>query len=90
MYKFLINKWYFDEIYNVVFVKSSKWLETFFWKTGDEKIIDGIINYISLTFIPNLTKFVGRLQTGFIYHYAFAIFIGLVSILTYFLVSMGG
>ena len=59
-------------------------------KTGDEKIIDGIINYISLTFIPNLTRFVGRLQTGFIYHYAFAIFIGLVSILTYFLVSMGG
>ena len=90
LYKFLINKWYFDEIYNVVFVKSSKWLGNFFWKTGDEKIIDGIINYISLTFIPNLTRFVGRLQTGLIYHYAFAIFIGLVSILTYFLVSMGG
>ena len=90
LYKFLINKWYFDEIYNVVFVKSSKWLGNFFWKTGDEKVIDGVINYISLTFIPNLTRFVGRLQTGLIYHYAFAIFIGLVSILTYFLVSMGG
>ena len=72
------------------FVKSSKWLGNLFWKTGDEKIIDGIINYISLTFIPNLTKFVGKLQTGLIYHYAFAIFIGLVSILTYFLVSIGG
>ena len=49
-----------------------------------------MFNFISLTFIPTITKYVGRLQTGFIYHYAFAIFIGLVSILTYFLVSIGG
>ena len=90
LYRFLLNKWYFDELYNFLFVKSSRWLGTFFWKTGDERIIDGFINFISLTFIPTITKYVGRLQTGFIYHYAFAIFIGLVSILTYFLVSIGG
>jgi len=90
LYSFLLNKWYFDELYNFLFVKSSRWLGTFFWKTGDERIIDGFINFISLTFIPTITKYVGRLQTGFIYHYAFAIFIGLVSILTYFLVSIGG
>ena len=90
LYNFLLNKWYFDEIYDFLFVKSSKWLGKFFWKIGDEKIIDGVINFISLTFIPAITKFVGRVQTGFIYHYAFAIFIGLVSILTYFLVSIGG
>ncbi len=90
LYRFLLNKWYFDELYNFLFVKSSRWLGNFFWKTGDERIIDGFINFISLTFIPKITKYVGRLQTGFIYHYAFAIFIGLVSILTYFLVSIGG
>ncbi|MFL2802522.1 MAG: NADH-quinone oxidoreductase subunit L [Paracoccaceae bacterium] len=90
LYNFLLNKWYFDEIYNAIFVKSSRWLGHIFWKIGDEKIIDGFINFISLIFIPTLTKFVGRIQTGFIYHYAFAIFIGLVSILTYFLVSIGG
>ena len=90
LYRFLLNKWYFDELYNFLFVKSSRWLGSFFWKTGDERIIDGFINFISLTFIPKITKYVGRLQTGFIYHYAFAIFIGLVSILTYFLVSIGG
>ena len=67
-------------------VEEYEWLMGLTYKVG----IDGIINYISLTFIPNLTRFVGRLQTGLIYHYAFAIFIGLVSILTYFLVSMGG
>ena len=54
------------------------------------KIIDGFINFISLSLIPWLTVYLGRIQTGFIYHYAFAIFIGLVSILTYFLVSIGG
>ena len=90
LYRFLLNKWYFDELYNFLFVKSSRWLGTFFWKTGDERIIDGFINFISLTFIPTITKYVGRLQTGFIYHYAFAIFIGLVTILTYFVVSIGG
>ena len=90
LYRFLLNKWYFDELYNFLFVKSSRWLGTFFWKTGDERIIDGFINFISLTFIPTITKYVGRLQTGFIYHYAFAIFIGLVSILTFFLVNIGG
>ena len=89
LYKFLANKWYFDEIYEYLLVKPARWLGFKFWKIGDEKIIDGFLNFIALNLLPKLTQFAGRLQSGYIFHYAFAIFIGLAAILTYFLISFG-
>ncbi len=89
LHRFLQNKWYFDEIYDYLLVRPARWLGSKFWKIGDEQVIDGFINLIALNFLPRLTNFAGRLQSGYIFHYAFAIFIGLASILTYFLISMG-
>ena len=89
LYKFFANKWYFDEIYEYLLVKPARWLGFKFWKIGDEKIIDGFLNFIGLNLLPKLTRFAGRIQSGYIFHYAFAIFIGLAAILTYFLISFG-
>ena len=89
LYNFLQKKWYFDEIYEHLLVKPSRWLGSKFWRIGDVQVIDGFINLIALKLLPNLTAFAGRLQSGYIFHYAFAIFIGLASILTYFLISLG-
>ena len=89
LYNFLLKKWYFDEIYDYSIVRPARWFGAKFWKVGDQQIIDGLINSIALNFFPKLTHFAGRLQSGYIFHYAFAIFIGLVSFLTYFLISFG-
>ncbi len=78
MHAFLSNKWYFDEIYDFVFVKGSKALGDFFWKIIDMKIIDGL----GPNGISNLTKAsaggLSRLHTGYLYHYAFIILIAAV------------
>ena len=51
--------------------------------------IDGFINFVALNFLPKLTALAGKFQSGYIFHYAFAIFVGLTAILTYFLISLG-
>ena len=83
LYKFLINKWYFDELYNLIFIKTSKKIGLFFWKNIDIKIIDrfgpdGISNLIK-TFSIKATKF----QSGFIYQYAFMMLLGFSALLTF-------
>jgi NADH-quinone oxidoreductase subunit L len=88
LYAFLLNKWYFDELYDLIFVRPTKALGTFLWKKGDGKVIDGTINGIAMGIIPWLTRLAGRAQSGYVYHYAFAIFIGLVSIITW--MTIGG
>ncbi|MBL4751395.1 MAG: NADH-quinone oxidoreductase subunit L [Amylibacter sp.] len=88
LYLFLLNKWYFDELYDVIFVRPMKALGTFLWKQGDGKVIDGTINGIAMGVIPWITRLAGRAQSGYVYHYAFAIFIGLVAIITW--MTIGG
>jgi NADH-quinone oxidoreductase subunit L len=88
LYTFLLNKWYFDELYDLIFVRPMKALGTFLWKKGDGKIIDGTINGIAMGIIPWITRLAGRAQSGYVYHYAFAIFIGLVAIITW--MTIGG
>ena len=88
LYAFLLNKWYFDELYDLIFVRPTKALGTFLWKKGDGKIIDGTINGLAMGIVPWLTRLAGRAQSGYVYHYAFAIFIGLVAIITWF--AIGG
>ncbi len=85
LYNFLLNKWYFDELYEKVFVKPTKIIGTFFWKSGDIKTIDkfgpdGISKIIKI--ISNKsTKF----QSGYIYDYAFVMLLGLSLLLTIFI-----
>ncbi|MEE9381350.1 MAG: NADH-quinone oxidoreductase subunit L [Hyphomonadaceae bacterium] len=73
LHGFLFNKWYFDELYQVTFVRATKGLGDLFWKTGDKKIIDGF----GPDGVANLSKWAWRrvsaMQTGYIYHYAFMI-----------------
>jgi NADH-quinone oxidoreductase subunit L len=87
-YQFLLNKWYFDELYNFVFVRPAFWLGRLFWKQGDGAIIDGLGPDGVAASVGGITTQVVRLQTGYVYHYAFAMLIGLAAIISWF--SFGG
>ena len=87
LYKFLINKWYFDELYDVLFIKSSKKLGLFFWKIVDVRIIDkfgpdGISSLIKILSIK-----ASKFQSGFIYQYAIMILIGFYALLTFLILQ---
>jgi NADH-quinone oxidoreductase subunit L len=85
LYRFLLNKWYFDEIYDFLFVRPAKWLGRFLWKQGDGFVIDGFgPNGISAR-VLDVTRNVVRLQTGYLYHYAFVMLIGVAALITWFL-----
>jgi NADH-quinone oxidoreductase subunit L len=87
LYNFLLNKWYFDELYDLIFVNTSKKIGNFFWKVGDLRIIDGFgPDGISLL-IKNLSLKAKKFQTGFIYQYAFIMLLGFSALLTLILVK---
>jgi NADH-quinone oxidoreductase subunit L len=82
------NKWYFDELYNILFVKASMKLGMIFWKRGDENIIDRYgPDGVSAAVVRVAQKF-KQYQTGYLYHYAFVMLIGLSAFVTFFV--MGG
>jgi NADH-quinone oxidoreductase subunit L len=83
LYKFLLNKWYFDEVYNVIFVRPTQWLGRILWKLGDGKIIDGALNGIAMGIIPFFTKWAGKMQSGYIFNYAFGMVIGIAVLITW-------
>lgn len=90
LYAFILNKWYWDEFYDLVFVRPSFWLGRVFWKRGDEQTIDGFgPNGVSAA-IAAVAAQARKLQTGYVYHYAFAMIIGLAAIVTWFMSSSGG
>jgi NADH-quinone oxidoreductase subunit L len=89
LYLFLLNKWYFDELYDVIFVRPAKWLGAVLWKKGDGSVIDGSINGIAMGIIPMLTRLAGRVQSGYIFHYAFAMVVGIVVLVTWMTLSGG-
>ena len=89
LYLFLLNKWYFDELYDLIFVRPAKFLGAFLWKKGDGKVIDGTINGIAMGFVPMLTRLAGRAQSGYIFHYAFAMVLGVVCLVTWMSLSGG-
>ena len=85
LYKFLLNKWYIDELYDWIFVRPSKWVGHFLWKEGDGRVIDGFgPNGLAATVIE-VTRRVVQLQTGYLYHYAFAMMIGVAALVTWFM-----
>src|SRR5690606_13444044 len=83
LYRFLLNKWYFDELYDLVFVRPAKRLGTFLWKSGDGRIIDGLGPDGVSARVIDVTNRVVKLQTGYLYHYAFAMLIGVAAIVTW-------
>ncbi|MCT8161156.1 NADH-quinone oxidoreductase subunit L [Pseudoruegeria sp. SHC-113] len=89
LYKFLLNKWYFDEAYDFLFVRSSKALGNFFWKKGDGDVIDGGINGLAMGVIPFFTRLAGRAQSGYLFHYAFAMVIGIVILVSWMVIGGG-
>jgi NADH-quinone oxidoreductase subunit L len=82
LYRFLLNKWYFDEAYDFLFVRPAKALGRFLWKRGDGNVIDGAINGLAMGVVPWFTRLAGRLQSGYVFTYAFAMVIGVVVLIT--------
>ena len=86
VYRFLLNKWYFDEAYDFLFVRPSLWLAREFWKVGDGQIIDGVPNGLASMAEGGSVQVV-RIQTGSIAVYAFTMLIGLVVMVSIFLLA---
>jgi NADH-quinone oxidoreductase subunit L len=87
---FLLNKWYIDELYDALFVRPMKGLARMLWKVGDGAIIDGLGPDGVAARVRDVTARVVRLQSGFVYHYAFAMMLGVALIITYFLYLITG
>jgi NADH-quinone oxidoreductase subunit L len=90
LYQFLLNKWYFDELYDRIFVRPAFRLGHGFWKGGDGAIIDGLGPDGLAAATVGAARRASRLQTGYIYHYAFAIVVGVVAFVTWYLVGSAG
>ena len=90
LYKFLLNKWYFDELYDAIFVRPAKWLGRFLWKKGDGFVIDGFGPDGVSARVLDVTRRVRRVQTGYLYHYAFVMLIGVAGLITWFMLGLGG
>jgi NADH-quinone oxidoreductase subunit L len=89
LYTFLYNKWYFDELYELLFVRPAMALGRFLWKVGDGTVIDGLGPDGVAARVLDATRGAVRLQSGYVYHYAFAMLIGVVALATWFMLSGG-
>ncbi|OLP43237.1 NADH-quinone oxidoreductase subunit L [Rhizobium oryziradicis] len=87
LYQFLLNKWYFDELYDFLFVRSAKALGKFLWKKGDIATIDAYGPNGVAAGIAGLTQRVVRLQSGYLYHYAFAMLLGIAALVTWMMLG---
>ena len=89
LYRFLLNKWYFDELYEAIFVSPAKALGFGLWKGGD----GGVIDRFGPDGIAAVSQEIGRkamrLQSGYVYHYAFAMLIGVVILITWYMFGGG-
>jgi NADH-quinone oxidoreductase subunit L len=85
LYRFLLNAWYFDRIYDFILVRPAMWLGRLLWKGGDGFVIDGFGPDGVSARVLDVTRNVVRLQTGYLYHYAFAMLIGVAAFITWFM-----
>jgi NADH-quinone oxidoreductase subunit L len=85
VYQFVFSKWYFDELYDMMFVRPSFYLGRGLWKSGDGDVIDGVGPDGVAAAARNLAGRASRMQSGYLYHYAFAMLIGIVVFATWFL-----
>ena len=84
IYKFLLNKWYVDELYDLLFVRTSKYIGKIFWKIGDVKIIDGGGPNGSAWLSDKLAGAVSKAQSGLVYSYAFVMLLGVLAIMSWY------
>ena len=87
LYVFLKNKWYFDELYEILFVKSSKKVGSFLWKFFDVRLIDGFGPDGISNFVKHLSQKANKFQSGFIYQYAFIMLLGFSALLTFLIIN---
>ena len=87
LYRFLLNKWYFDELYDRIFVRPAMWFGRLFWKQGDGRIIDGLGPDGISSRVLDIARGATRIQSGYLYHYAFAMLIGIALLVTYMMVG---
>ncbi|WP_371397967.1 NADH-quinone oxidoreductase subunit L [Fretibacter rubidus] len=90
LYRFLLNKWYIDELYDATIVRATRWLGDVFWKIGDQKIIDGLGPNGVAAFAAGAAKRVSKLQTGYVYHAAFVMLLGVALIIALVFRTVGG
>ncbi|MGY3605543.1 MULTISPECIES: NADH-quinone oxidoreductase subunit L [unclassified Bradyrhizobium] len=90
LYQFLLNKWYFDELYDLIFVRPAKWIGYTLWKKGDGAIIDGFGPDGVSARVLDVARNAVKIQTGYLYHYAFAMLIGAAGLITWFMFGLGG
>ena len=83
LWTFFYNKWFFDELYEATFVRAARFLGDLFWKGGDQKVIDGLGPNGVAAASYLVGRRTGRLQTGYLYHYAFVMLLGVAGLLTY-------
>ncbi|MEO9782523.1 MAG: NADH-quinone oxidoreductase subunit L [Sedimentitalea sp.] len=89
LYLFLKNKWYFDELYDVIFIKPALGIGRLFWKRGDGNVIDGFLNAVAMGIIPFFTRLAGRAQSGFIFTYVFWMVLGIAALVTWMTIGGG-
>jgi NADH-quinone oxidoreductase subunit L len=89
LYLFLLNKWYFDELYDAIFTRPAHRIGRFLWKKGDGATIDGLGPDGIAARVIDVTRGMVRLQSGYVYHYAFAMLIGVVLLATWFMFAGG-
>jgi NADH-quinone oxidoreductase subunit L len=89
LYTFLYNKWYFDELYDFLFVRPTFWIGRVFWKIGDGFLIDGLGPDGISARVLDVTRGAVRIQSGYVYHYAFAMLIGVLALATWFIATGG-
>ena len=88
LHAFLLNKWYWDELYQWLFVRSARRLGTLLWRKADLGLIDGgIIHGGIVNTIRGTATRLREMQTGMIYHYAFAMVLGVFAVLTYLILK---
>jgi len=88
VYTFLLNKWYWDELYDFLFVRRARQLGNFLWKTGDLGMIDkGMIHGGVVDNVKNAGAMLKNIQSGMVYHYAYAMVIGVFGLLTYLMLN---
>ena len=85
-YNFLVKKWYFDELYDLIFVKSFRVMGNFLWQRGDVKTIDAYGPDGVAKVVKNLSDRASRVQSGYLYHYATVILIGLILIISFLII----
>jgi len=90
IYLFFYNKWYFDELYDFIFVRPARWLGRVFWKQGDGWFIDGFGPNGVAARVLDTSRIAVLLQSGYVYHYAFAMLIGVALLISYFTFGFEG